>query len=54
MKMIRKPFVWVAGLVVLGVLIQFVPYGYDHTNPPVMQEPQWDSLQTRTCQTRLL
>lgn len=52
MKMIRKPFVWVAGLVVLGVLIQFVPYGHDHTNPPVMQEPQWDSLQTRALAKR--
>jgi hypothetical protein len=50
--MIRKPFVWVAGLVVLGVLIQFVPYGHDHTNPPVMQEPQWDTMQTRPLAKR--
>jgi hypothetical protein len=37
---------------VLGVLIQFVPYGHDHTNPPVMQEPQWDTMQTRTLAKR--
>jgi hypothetical protein len=31
-----------AGLVVFGA-IQLVPYGRDHTNPPVLAEPQWDS-----------
>ena len=33
----------------MGVLliIQFVPYGRDHTNPPVIAEPAWDSPQTR-------
>jgi len=35
------------GLVGLLVLIQFVPYGRDHTNPPVTAEPQWDSPRTR-------
>lgn len=34
-------------LVAVGLLIQFVPYGMDHTNPPVIAEPQWDSPQTR-------
>ncbi len=42
-------------LVTLGVftavvgfaLIQLVPYGRDHTNPPVTAEPQWDSPRTR-------
>lgn len=29
------------------LLIQLVPYGRDHTNPPVVQEPAWDSPQTR-------
>jgi hypothetical protein len=31
----------------LLVLIQFVPYGRDHANPPVTAEPQWDTPQTR-------
>ncbi len=43
--------VWVRrGLVVLAVsalAIQLVPYGRDHANPPVVQEPAWDSQQTR-------
>ena len=35
------------GLVALFVLIQAIPYGRDHPNPPVLQEPTWDSPQTR-------
>ncbi|WP_297442502.1 heme-binding domain-containing protein, partial [Sulfurimonas sp.] len=38
-------------LIGLFVLIQFVPYGRDHTNPKVMNEPQWDSVQTKTIFT---
>ncbi|HEX2052521.1 MAG TPA: heme-binding domain-containing protein [Actinomycetota bacterium] len=26
--------------------IQLVPYGREHTNPPVVREPQWDSPAT--------
>ena len=37
----------VGGLAVLLLLIQAVPYGRDHTNPPVLKEPAWDSPQTR-------
>jgi hypothetical protein len=36
----------VAGIVLFG-LAQLVPYGRNHTNPPVVQEVQWDSPQTR-------
>jgi hypothetical protein len=28
------------------VLIQFVPYGHSHTNPPVTREPIWNNPQT--------
>jgi len=40
--------------VLLGafVLIQLIPYGHQHTNPPVVQEPQWDSPQTRELAQR--
>jgi mono/diheme cytochrome c family protein len=31
----------------LLVLIQFVPYGRDHTNPPVTREVRWDTARTR-------
>ncbi len=35
------------GLLLIGLLIQFIPYGRNHTNPPVLAEPVWDSPQTR-------
>jgi hypothetical protein len=34
------------------LLIQLVPYGRQHTNPPVVQEPNWDSPQTRELAQR--
>lgn len=36
-----------AGLLVLIVAIQLVPYGHSHANPAVQAEPKWDSPQTR-------
>lgn len=41
---------FLSGLVLFG-LIQLVPYGRDHTNPPVVQEPAWDA-QTRALAQR--
>lgn len=35
-----------AGLAGLFVLIQLVPYGRNHTNPPVVSTPNWDSPRT--------
>lgn len=29
------------------VLIQFIPFGHTHSNPPVKQEPPWNSPETR-------
>jgi mono/diheme cytochrome c family protein len=40
-----------AGLVVFTFL-QVVPYGHEHTNPPVVQEPQWDAAETRALARR--
>ncbi len=40
------------GATVLFIAIQFVPYGRDHTNPPEVQEPKWDSPQTRELAVR--
>lgn len=34
-------------LIVLFVLMQLVPYGRDHTNPPVTREAPWGSPQAR-------
>ena len=42
----------IVGLLVLFLLIQFIPYGHQHTNPPVVQEPKWDSPQTRELAQR--
>ncbi len=29
------------------ILLQIIPYGHNHTNPPIVEEPAWDSPQTR-------
>lgn len=34
-------------LIAAAVAIQFIPYGKDHANPPVVSEPQWDSPRTK-------
>lgn len=41
-----------AGLVILFGLMQLVPYGHDHANPPVIAEPKWDSPTTRALVVR--
>ncbi|HLO32547.1 MAG TPA: heme-binding domain-containing protein [Anaerolineales bacterium] len=50
--MIRKILFLIAGLTVLGLLIQLIPYGHNHTNPPVNAEPNWDSPETRILAQR--
>ena len=56
MKIPRIPQVWIKrgllALLALLVLIQLVPYGRDHSNPPVVAEPAWDSPQTRELAVR--
>ena len=34
------------------VLIQFIPFGHDHTNPPQTKEPDWDSPATKALVQR--
>lgn len=43
-----------AGLVALALFVvaQLVPYGRDHTNPPVVREPAWDAPATRALAVR--
>ena len=49
----RKVLVWGSvGSVVLFGLIQLIPYGRSHSNPPVLAEPQWDSPATRSLAAR--
>ncbi len=33
--------------VLLLILIQFFPYGKNHTNPPILSEPSWDTPKTK-------
>ena len=39
-------------LLAVTLVIQFVPYGRDHTNPPVVAEPSWDAPETRALAAR--
>lgn len=39
-------------LLLAAVVIQVVPYGHDHSNPPSTKEPTWDSPQTRELARR--
>lgn len=52
-----KKFLKVVGLIVailLGgfILIQLIPYGHNHTNPPVVSEVKWDSQRTKELAQR--
>jgi len=39
-------------LIVALVVVQLVPYGRRHTNPPARVEPRWDAPATRTLAVR--
>jgi len=51
-KGMRQALFGIVGLVVIGLVIQLIPYGHDHTNPPVLQEPTWNSPETRAIAKR--
>ncbi len=40
------------GLGVAVVVIQLIPYGRNHTNPPLRSEPAWDAPETRALAKR--
>jgi hypothetical protein len=44
-----KSLLAVASLAALGLVLvaQVVPYGRNHSNPPIVAEPTWDSASTR-------
>ncbi len=45
---LRNLLKWGVIIIVAGfLLIQLVPYGRNHTNPPVQSEPNWDSPETQ-------
>jgi hypothetical protein len=39
-------------LLLMGVVIQFIPFGGDLSNPPVRAEPAWNTAQTRALFVR--
>ena len=44
----KKRIFQVLGLGLLGLLlIQFIPFGQTHTNPPAISEPKWPNPQAR-------
>lgn len=50
---LRKLLLIIAAVLVAGfLLLQLVPYGRAHENPPVAAEPNWDSPQTRELAQR--
>ena len=51
----QKQSPWKRILIILAaviVIIQLVPFGHNHSNPPVQQEPNWDNPQTRALVQR--
>jgi mono/diheme cytochrome c family protein len=43
-EMFLKVSKWV---LIVAVLIQFIPFGHTHTNPPATREPMWNAPETR-------
>ena len=51
--MIRKTVLVIVGVAILGFAgLQLVPYGRQHTNPPVTAEPAWPDAATRALAQR--
>jgi len=44
-------YLLLASIIVFG-LMQLIPFGKDHSNPPVVQEPDWDSAENRALVKR--
>ncbi|MBI5157146.1 MAG: heme-binding domain-containing protein [Acidimicrobiia bacterium] len=49
---VRIGWAILAAVATAAALIQFVPYGRDHTNPPITAEPVWDRAETRALAVR--
>ena len=43
---------FILGAAGLAVAIQLIPYGWNHSNPPVVREPAWDRPETRALAVR--
>ena len=49
-----KSILVIGSVVVIALVLvaQLIPYGRNHTNPPVVREPSWDSSTTRALAER--
>ncbi len=49
-----KRLLWIIPALIIGgfLLIQLVPYGHNHINPAIIQEPAWDNTMTRDLAVR--
>jgi hypothetical protein len=48
----RRLLLWAGlGLLAVAVLVQLVPYGRDHTNPPVTRDAPWPDGRARELAT---
>lgn len=36
-----------AGVALAAITIQFIPYGKQHTNPPIINQPEWNTPRTQ-------
>src|SRR5690348_13788870 len=52
LRLVKRILIGLAVVIGLFALMQLVPYGRDHTNPPVLKEPPWDSPATRELAVR--
>ncbi|MCL4560649.1 MAG: heme-binding domain-containing protein [Chloroflexi bacterium] len=44
--------VFAAGCLIFAGIIQLIPYGRNHTNPPVVSEPVWNNTTTKALAQR--
>ena len=49
LKALLLSLAWIVGVF---VVMQVIPYGRTHSNPPVREEPPWDSPRTRALAAR--
>jgi hypothetical protein len=51
-RLLKALVMVVAWLVGIVAVMQLVPYGRTHANPPIIKEPPWDSPRTRELAVR--
>ncbi|TMQ19225.1 MAG: cytochrome C [Deltaproteobacteria bacterium] len=51
-RLLRLFLIGLASMIGLFAVVQLIPYGRTHANPPVIKEPPWDSPRTRALAVR--